>query len=154
EPLRERLAVDQLEHHEVQLVAAHARAADVVDRADVRVVERGDALRLALEARAELRVGRELRGQQLDGHVPLESRVTRLVDLAHPPRTERSADLVRPEAGGRREYRRGAGAAHGCPPRAGPALRRKLTTRGPPPSASTPPTSRSPRAPAGCGRRP
>jgi hypothetical protein len=40
----------------VQLVAGDAGAADVVDRADVRVVEGRDALGLALEARAELRV--------------------------------------------------------------------------------------------------
>ena len=45
----------------MQLLALDRRAADVVDRADVRVVEGGDALRLALEARAELRVGGELR---------------------------------------------------------------------------------------------
>ena len=47
-------------------------------------LKRGDGSRLALEARAELRVGRELRRQHLDRDHAIEPRVARLVDLAHP----------------------------------------------------------------------
>ena len=50
EALGERLALEQL-HHQVVGVAL---AADVVERADVRVVERRDRAGLALEARAHL----------------------------------------------------------------------------------------------------
>jgi hypothetical protein len=124
EALRERLALDQLEHHVVQLVALDARAADVVDRTDVRVVQRRDALRLALEAGAELGVRRELRRQQLDGDLAVELRVARAVDLAHAAGAERSGHLVAAEARGHRETGWVAGAAHGCPPVLDRLLRR------------------------------
>ena len=39
--------------------------ADVVERADVRMVELGDGARFALEALAELRIGREAAGRIL-----------------------------------------------------------------------------------------
>ncbi len=152
--LRERLALDELEHHVVQLGALDRRAADVVDRADVRVVEGRDALRLALEARAELRVGREQRRQQLERHVAIEPRVAGAVDLAHPARAERSHDLVGAQPARRGQARRRARCAQGRPPGVGRAVWVKATGRAPPPSASRAPTSRSPRAPAGCARRP
>jgi hypothetical protein len=60
-----------------------------VQRADVRVVEGGDALRLALEAGTELRVGRQLRRQQLERDLAIEARVARAVNLAHAARAER-----------------------------------------------------------------
>ena len=61
DPLRERLALDQLEDQ-----AAHAvRLFDAVDRADVRMIQRGEHPRLALEAREPIRVGRERGGRTL-----------------------------------------------------------------------------------------
>src|SRR5260221_109651 len=48
----ERLAVDVLHDQEVDL----RLAADVVERANVRMVERGDRFRFALETEAELRI--------------------------------------------------------------------------------------------------
>ena len=51
EPVGERLALEQLHDQEVD-----AFVADVVERADVRMVELRDRLRLALEAQLELRV--------------------------------------------------------------------------------------------------
>ncbi len=56
---------------------------EVVDRDDVRVVELGGGLRLALEALAELRVGGERRRDGLDRDEAVEERVVRLEDLAH-----------------------------------------------------------------------
>ena len=100
EPLRERLAVDQLEHEVVQLLAPNRLAPDVVERADVGVVEGGDALRLALEARLELGVGGEVRGEELQGHVAIEAGVPGLVDLAHAAGPELRRDLVGPEPAG------------------------------------------------------
>ena len=46
-------------------------------------VELRDRARLAVEALAELRVGRERLGEDLDGDRAIEARVARLVDLAH-----------------------------------------------------------------------
>ena len=61
EPLRERLAFDQLQHQERLAVGL----LEAVDRADVRVVERREHLRLALEARQALGVVRDVRGSTL-----------------------------------------------------------------------------------------
>ena len=72
--------------------------ADVVERADVRVVERGDRAGFALEPLAELRVAGEVRRQDLDRDGAIETRVARLVDLAHPARAERRHDFVRTES--------------------------------------------------------
>src|SRR5262249_55563271 len=68
-----RLAFDTL-HYQVAVAVARS---DVVQRANVRVVERGERLGLALEALAE----RAFDG--LDGDGAIEARVARLVDLAH-----------------------------------------------------------------------
>ena len=62
--------------------------AEVVDRADVGVVEGGDGAGLALEARAAVRVGAQLGGQDLDGDRAIEARVPRLVHLAHARRSQ------------------------------------------------------------------
>ena len=56
-------------------------------------------LRLALEALAQLLVGGQVLRQDLDGDGPLEARVPRPVDLAHPARAERREDLVGTEPG-------------------------------------------------------
>ena len=52
EPIRQDLAFEQLHHQEVRV----ALVPDVEERADVGVVQRGDRLRLALEALATLLV--------------------------------------------------------------------------------------------------
>ena len=57
--------------------------AEVVDGEDVRVVELGHRLGLALEAGEPLRVLRHLLGQHLDGHIPLEPLVLSPVHHAH-----------------------------------------------------------------------
>jgi hypothetical protein len=67
--------------------------ADVVQRADVRVVERRDRPRLALEAVAEML------GGHLDRHVASETRVARAVHLTHSAGANRADDLVRTESG-------------------------------------------------------
>ena len=105
QPIRERLAFEMLEDQVVEL----AVAADVVDRADVRVVQRGDRPRLVLEAQPRFRVGRERAGQHLDGDRAIEPGVARAVDLAHSARAERGDDFVGTETGARVE-RHGNGA--------------------------------------------
>jgi hypothetical protein len=104
EPLAQRLPFQQL-HHRVR----HARAAgfgrrraDVVDRHDVGMRERGDRLRFTLEPRGALGIGGEELGQDLDRDRAIEPRVARLVDLTHTAGAERTQDFVGTEtlAGG------------------------------------------------------
>ena len=90
------LALQQLHDNECPAIG---RFADVVDRADVGVLQGGHGLRFSLESLASSsRIG-GMRRQQLDGHVSGKSLVTRLVDLAHAARTNGGNDLVRAEAG-------------------------------------------------------
>jgi hypothetical protein len=79
---------------------------DVVERQDVRVRQRGDRLRLALEASERVGVAGDALGQHLDRHFPLEPRVACPVDLAHPAGAERRDDLVRsqPRSGGESHF--------------------------------------------------
>jgi hypothetical protein len=76
--------------------------ADVVEGTDVGVGEGRDGPRLALEALAQLRALREVRGQDLEGHRALEAGVAGPVDLAHASGPEGADDLVwsKPGAGG------------------------------------------------------
>ena len=60
-----------------------------VDRGDVRVVEGGEEVRLALEAAEALGVLRDLGRQHLDRDVAAEVRVGGAVDLAHAAGAER-----------------------------------------------------------------
>ena len=76
-------ALDVLHHQVVR--------ADVVERADVRVVEGGDGTGFALEALGELVFG------DLDGDAALEACVARFVNLAHAPDADGSNDLIRAE---------------------------------------------------------
>ena len=76
QPLGEVLALDEL-HDEG---ADAARLLEAVDRGDVRVLELGEELRLALEAREALGVGGERLGQDLDRDLALQLRVGRAVD--------------------------------------------------------------------------
>jgi hypothetical protein len=106
ENLAERLAVDELHRDEDRL----ARGSDLVDRDDVLVVQRRRRARLLLEALAPVRVGGELRREDLDGDLAPEARVSRAIDLAHPSGAERREDLERTEARSGRE-RHGRGGA-------------------------------------------
>ncbi len=65
QPLGHRLAVEVLHDQVLDVILL----SDVEEHADVRMVEAGDGPRLALEARPELHVSRDLRRQHLDGHI-------------------------------------------------------------------------------------
>src|SRR5262249_475784 len=95
EAIGERLALEVLHDQVVGL----AFAADVVERADVRVRELRDRLGFALEPLADLLAGTELGGEDLDRDVAVEPGVASLVDLAHAAGGERGNDLVGPEPG-------------------------------------------------------
>ena len=91
--IREDLAFEQLHHQEVRV----ALVADVEERADVGVVERGDRLGLALEALAALLVLGEGGGEDLDGDAAVEAGVLPPPDLAHSAGADRRRQLVGPE---------------------------------------------------------
>ena len=93
--LSQRLAVEKLGHR----VHHGALAAEVMERKDVGVREGGDSARLPFEAFERVRVGIELLGQDLDGHLAAEPRVPRAVDLPHAARAERGDDLVGAQSG-------------------------------------------------------
>ena len=72
QPLGQRLAVDKLHDEEVDVVVR----ADVVEVADVRMVEGGDRAGFALEALASFLVAGQLFRQDFDGDQAM-SRVSR-----------------------------------------------------------------------------
>lgn len=61
------------------------------------MVERGQHLRFALEARESLRICRECLGQELQGYVASKFRVACAIELAHPARSEQADYFVRAE---------------------------------------------------------
>ena len=91
EALDERLSVEILHDEEVGAVVAP----DVVQCADVRMIQRGHGARLALEALAGLRVVGDVGGQNFDSNIAVEPRVARFVDLAHPAGPESRANRIR-----------------------------------------------------------
>ena len=68
--------------------------ADIVDAADVGMVEGGDGARLALEPRAHVGVAGNLSGEDFDGDGAIEPRVPRFVDFAHPTCPDGTHDFV------------------------------------------------------------
>ena len=58
-----------------------------------------DGARFAVEAFAELRIDGKRRRQDFDGDGAIQTRVARLVDLAHPASADGGLDFVRPEPG-------------------------------------------------------
>ena len=101
--LRERETLDQLHHDRLGGAVLHA-----VDRGDVRVVERGQRLRLAREPREPLAIVGDRFGEHLDRDVAIEFRIARAVHLAHAAGTERPEDFVLAEARpGRQRHVRG-----------------------------------------------
>ena len=98
EPPREALALDVLHDEEVHPTLA----ADVVESADVGMIEARDRARLAVEALAQLGAAGGLRVQDLDGHRAVEPLVPGAIHLAHATCPQRGQDLVRAEvlAGG------------------------------------------------------
>src|SRR6185503_8128465 len=73
---------------------AHPVLADLVDRDDVRMIERGGRLGFADEPPNPIFAPHQLGREDLEGHAPLEGLVLREVDLAHASRSERADDAV------------------------------------------------------------
>ena len=67
---------------------------DLVDRADVRVVQRGRSFRFPLETAESLCVVGEFVGEELQGDVTTELEVFPFVDHTHPPASDPIEDAV------------------------------------------------------------
>ena len=94
DPLGKRRSFDQLHDQRMDPV----RVFESVDVCDVRMVERRQHLRFALETRESLRVGGEEVRQNLDGHVTVQLRVACPIDFAHSAGPEGGQDFVAAEA--------------------------------------------------------
>jgi hypothetical protein len=84
-------ALDQLHGKEG---AAVGQGAQVVNRRDARVLQLGGDARLVGEPAGAGRVGRVAVLEQLDGHVPVEGEVARLVDDAHAAAADLAGQFV------------------------------------------------------------
>ena len=71
---------------------------EAVNLRDVRVIQRGEQLRLALETPQPLRPSSEGVRQDLDCHVPIELAIAGPIHLAHPAGAEQGGDFVGTEA--------------------------------------------------------
>ena len=74
---------------------------NVVERADVRVIQRSHRPRLTLEAPPRLRFMRHMFRQHLDGYVSTEARIVGTVHHAHASRSQNTGDAVRTKLGAR-----------------------------------------------------
>ena len=94
DPIREGVPLDELENERVG-VAAVLKA---VDRADVRMVERSEHLRLALEPRETIRILCERVREDLQRDLAVQLRIARAIHLAHAAGADGGEDFVRAEA--------------------------------------------------------
>ena len=102
--LAQRLAVDEFGHQEARAVVI----ADLVNRQDVRVIERRRRPRFVQETAQSFRIAAQLRPQYLERDRSPERRVDGLVDLAHPAGAEQAQDLVTADGAARGQgHRRG-----------------------------------------------
>ena len=88
--LRQRLTLDQFEDQEADAVGV----LNPVDGANVRMIQRRQHPRLALEAREPIGIGRKCFWQHLDRDVTSEGRVVSPVDLAHAPGAEQRQQTI------------------------------------------------------------
>src|SRR5581483_11145245 len=95
----ERLSFEQF-HHDVRGVVVRA---DVIDRDEVRMIQRAGRTRLDLEAMQPVGIARDELRKNLDGDVALQTAVARRPDLTHSTRTDARANLVRTHSGSRRD---------------------------------------------------
>ena len=99
----ERLAFEQFRDH----VGRAAIVTDIVDRKNVRMVERGGGTSFLREALQAVGVGGERCRKNLDGDVAVEAGVAGAVDFAHPARTQRRLNCIGTEF-------RARGKGHSC----------------------------------------
>ena len=94
DPIRQRVALDQFEDERVSLTAV----LEPINRPNVRVVERGQHLRLALETGDAIRITCEGFRQDLQRDLAIQLGIARAIHLAHAARSEGGTNFVRAEA--------------------------------------------------------
>ena len=100
DPLREILAVDELEHERGNA----ARLFEPVDVGDVRMIERRQHLRFAAEPRETIRIIGNGWQQHLDRDVAIQLGIARAKYFAHSTRAERRDDVVGSETGSDKQW--------------------------------------------------
>jgi len=75
--IRQRLPVEVLQDEVVRALVA----TDIMQRADMRMVQCGNGARLTFEAFAQRRIITDMGGQYLDRHGAIEAGVLRFIDL-------------------------------------------------------------------------
>src|SRR5947207_10150089 len=103
ETLIRRFAFDEFHDKVVDAVLM----SDIVESADVRMIEARHRASLSLESLTDLGVIRQMGRQNFDRNGPIKACVFRAVHLAHPARAERCEDFVWAEPGAR-------GKSHAC----------------------------------------
>ena len=116
DPFRQGWPLDQLNHegaHMDWLGTGGGEFLQAVDLCDVRVIQRGEQLGLALQASQPLRASREGVRQYLDRDVPIELGIASAIHLAHPACAKQGGHFVRSQAGtGFHGHRRLSGPDH------------------------------------------
>jgi hypothetical protein len=92
QPLRQRLAFQILHYEEINSVLM----ADVVEDADVWMIQAGDGLCFALKSLAQLGTIGKMRRQNFDGNNAIQTRIPGFINLAYSARTNSGKDFVRP----------------------------------------------------------
>jgi hypothetical protein len=97
----QRRPVHELHDEGGDRIAARLRGhfQDTVDLRDVGMVERGQHLRFAVEARQPIGIVCDGGVKQLDGDVAIQLRIAGAMDLAHASPAEETQNLVVPETG-------------------------------------------------------
>ena len=88
--LGQRDAVDEFEHQRTHT----GTFLETVNGGDVRMVERGEDSRFALETRQPLGGTGQRLGQNLDRHIAAQSRIAGAVDFAHPAHANHRTELI------------------------------------------------------------
>ena len=91
QPLRDRLPFEQLHH---QVVDSILRA-DVVEVANVGMIQGGDSPGLTLQPLPQLRGRGKMGGKNFDGHLAVQASVVRAIHFAHAACSKRCDDFVR-----------------------------------------------------------
>ncbi len=94
-PFRERLPREVLHDKKIHAI----NMSDVVQTADVRMIEGGDGARLTEKTRASLGVSCRLARQQLDRYRASQPGIAGPVHVSHATTTQQRQDLVRAQAG-------------------------------------------------------
>jgi len=99
QPLRQRLTLQVLHPQEIDAVIL----TDVVESADMRMIQRGDGAGFALKPRDQagplFRALPQIRAEHLESDGAIQTAISRAVHFAHTAGAKQSGDFVRPQSG-------------------------------------------------------